>query len=187
MEYIEVYILSNQKDVHFSNSEFYQIYKSFSKKSYKKYTTFNKQVLKTYHHNIILEETFDDIHSQKLSVKDTVYTLVQKPYEDTIYGALKDNHTLVKYYTKITKPLHKIDRKVRGVASTRIPQCVRQNTAGVSHDGGGMNTATISLEFQSKSENKLMPKRPASRRQQRTGSVVKCGLKVRKDAAQRKV
>lgn len=101
-----MYILSNQKDVHFSNSEFYQIYKSFSKKSYKKYTTFNKQVLKTYHHNIILEETFDDIHSQKLSVKDTVYTLVQKPYEDTIYGALKDNHTLVKYYTKITKPLH---------------------------------------------------------------------------------
>ena len=106
MDYIEVYILSKQKDVHLSNEEFSEIYKWFNKKFYKKYTTFNKQLLKTYHNNIILEEAFDDIHSERLSVKDTVYTLVQKPYEETIYGSLRDDNRLVKYYTKNTKPLH---------------------------------------------------------------------------------
>lgn len=108
MDYIEVYVLPHKKTTpSFDKDTFQELLKSFKKKvSGKKYACFQKQVMKSFSKNLVLEETYDDISTQTIPVKENVYTLISKSLTDTLYEQINP-FGIVNYSSKQIKPIHK--------------------------------------------------------------------------------
>lgn len=107
MDYIEVYITpKNTTNASFEKNMFDSILKQFKKNvSTKKYTCFQKQVIKSFYQNLVLEETYDDIVSQKIPIKENVCNLITKSLVNSLYEPLSDTG-IVNYYKKEIKPMH---------------------------------------------------------------------------------
>lgn len=109
MNYLEVYLC----DKHTADFTFDECaHKAILKNALhvfrsKHFAVFHKQIIKIYHDNLILESSYDDINNQISPVKENVFTL-QEQYlpENSLYAAISQKDTILKYYTKHTKPLH---------------------------------------------------------------------------------
>lgn len=111
MDHLEVYICTNCENgshsITFDEESHRLILKqTVSAFKTKKYALFKKHILKVFHDNMVLENTYDDITTQKLPVKENVYTLSEKTTENTIYEVLIQDKTVLKYYSKQVRPQH---------------------------------------------------------------------------------
>lgn len=108
MDYIEVYVLPDKNtNPSFNKDTFQELLKHFKKKTAsRKYACFQKQVMKSFSKNLVLEETYDDISTQTIPVKENMYTLINKSLKDTLYESLVP-FGVVNYSTKQIKPIHK--------------------------------------------------------------------------------
>lgn len=108
MDYIEVYVLPDQQtNPSFDKDIFQELLRYFKKKiSSRKYACFQKQVIKSFSKNLILEETYDDILTQTIPVKENMYTLNNKSLKNTLYESLIPLG-IVNYSSKQIKPIHK--------------------------------------------------------------------------------
>ena len=117
MDYLEIYIRpeiipnttntkNNDRSASFDQETFQEVLKRFKKKIQgQRFASFRKQVMKSFYHTLILEETFDDISTQLIPVKENVYTLLNKEVQNTLYESLATSG-IVNYYSKQTKPIH---------------------------------------------------------------------------------
>lgn len=103
-----MYVLPDkQTNPSFDKDTFQEVLRYFKKKTTsRKYACFHKQVMKSFSKNLVLEETYDDISTQTIPVKENMYTLIHKSLKDTLYESLIPLGVL-NYSSKQIKPIHK--------------------------------------------------------------------------------
>lgn len=103
-----MYVLPDkQTNPSFDKDTFQEVLRYFKKKTTsRKYACFHKQVMRSFSKNLVLEETYDDISTQTIPVKENMYTLIHKSLKDTLYESLIPLG-VVNYSSKQIKPIHK--------------------------------------------------------------------------------
>ena len=103
-----MYVLPDkQTNPSFDKDTFQEVLRYFKKKTTsRKYACFHKQVMRSFSKNLVLEETYDDISTQTIPVKENMYTLIHKSLKDTLYESLIPLG-VVNYSGKQIKPIHK--------------------------------------------------------------------------------
>lgn len=109
MDYLEVYILSKNGDVNIDADIFEKTKnKMISKcRNNKKHIVFNKQVVKTFSDDLILESVYDDYAVSSSPSRETVYNLYPQSLSDTpLYKNIVTDECKVDVYKKHVKPNH---------------------------------------------------------------------------------